>query len=76
MTRYYHNENPQVTLWMEKCEMLQKELDLLVEDYNKLEEGYDFYKAEARILEQRAQAGFKHFNSLPWYKKMFYKFKV
>lgn len=76
MTRYYHNENPQVTHLMEKCSMLQKELDLLVEDYNKLEEGYDFYKAQFLILEQRAQAGFKYFNSLPWYKKMFYKFKV
>ena len=61
---------------MEKCEMLQRKLDLLVEDYNKLKEGYDFWKAEALRLEQRVQAGFKHFNSLPWYKKMFYKFKL
>ena len=76
MTRYYHNENPQVTHWMGKCAMLQQELDLLVEDYNKLEEGYDFWKTECVRLEQRVQAGFKHFNTLPWYKKMFYKFKV
>ena len=75
MTRYY-NENPQVRHWMEKCAMLQQKLDLLVEDYNTLEEGYNFWKTDSLKLEQRVQAVFKHFNALPWYKKMFYKFKI
>lgn len=75
MKRYY-NENPQVMHWMEKCAVLQQKLDLLVEDYNTLEEGYNFWKVESLRLEQRAQAAFKHFNSLPWYKKMFFKFEI
>lgn len=75
MERYY-NENPQVKHWMEKCAMLQQKLDLLVEDYNQLKEGYDFWNTESIRLEQRVKAAFKHFNSLPWYKKMFYKFKL
>ena len=62
--------------WMEKCAVLQQKLDLLVEDYNTLEEGYNFWKTESIRLEQRVQAVFKHFNSLPWYKKMFFKFKL
>ena len=72
MTRYYHNENPQVELWMEqarrnqelffdyknKCDFQKEVIKNLVNELSKL-------KLEAR-----------DFNSLPWYKKMFYKFKI
>ena len=70
MTRYYHNENPQVEVWMEqarrnqeldyknKCDFQKEVIKNLVNELSKL-------KLEAR-----------DFNSLPWWRKMFYKFKI
>lgn len=68
----YYNENPQVVHWMEKCAMLQQELDILNEERT----GLMFWKNEYRNLGKYMEGKFKHFNSLPWYKKMFYKFNV
>ena len=62
MTRYYYNENPQVTLWREKYEE-QKHWKV-------------YWKSETLFTEKRMIDAFKRFNSLPWYKKMFYKFGV
>lgn len=89
MERYY-NENPQVKHWMEKCAMLQQEIDLLKEqlevttsealhweyEYDELvsvvNKRYDNWEKEIR----EKREAFEYFNSLPWYKKMFYKFKI
>lgn len=71
MTRYY-NENPQVKHWMEKCAILQQELDILYEERGSLV----FWKNEYRNLGTYMEGKFKQFNSLPWYKKMFYKFEI
>lgn len=68
----YYNENPQVLHWMEKCATLQQELDILNEERASLM----FLKNEYRNLRKYMEGKFNHFNSLPWYKKMFYKFNV
>lgn len=89
MTRYY-NENPQVKHWMDKCAMLQQEIDLLSEqledtisEANHWEYEYDELVSEVNkrydewqkeIKEKRDVL--KHFNSLPWYKKLFFRFKL
>ena len=65
MARYYHNENPQVTWLMEKVEKLTKD--------------YEFLKGYNRILVEdhdELMLKISEFNSLPWYKKLFYKFNV
>ena len=82
MTRYY-NENPQVTHWMEKCAVLQQELDILNEDYKKVKCAYRTYEISLEYWRdqyyeeaKRNTEASKKFNSLPWYKKLFYKFRV
>ena len=72
MSRYYHNENPQVELWKEQARRVQ---ELMIDYKAKI----DLYKAVAEdlskdIKELNNQA--RVFNSLPWYKKVFYKFDI
>jgi hypothetical protein len=65
MARYYHNENPQVTWLMEKVEKLTKD--------------YEFLKGYNRILVEvhnELMLKISEFNKLPWYRKIFYKFKL
>ena len=72
MSRYYFNENPQVELWMEQARRNQ---ELMLE----YELNRDFYKYVAKnILNElmKLESKARQFNSLPWYKKMFYKFKL
>ena len=75
---------------MGKCAMLEQEIDLLNEkledanfeanhwesDYDELvsvvNKRYDEWQTE---MKEKREA-LKHFNSLPWYKKLFYKFRV
>lgn len=72
MTRYY-NENPQVRHWMEKCAMLQQELDIVNEETELLKQNYI---ADMKEIKKAAISLFEKFNALPWYKKMFYKFEI
>lgn len=76
-----------MTLWKEKYESLKdenenlkNEISYLTLDINRLEntlqDRQEFYEYETKIIEERAKKAFLVFNSLPWYKKMFYKFKV
>jgi hypothetical protein len=71
MTRYY-NENPQVTQWREKYEKLENELDCAIDQLETM--------ACCKVyIEERLQAlkdKIMRFNSLPWYKKMYYKFRL
>lgn len=68
MERYY-NENPQVTLWREKA--------------FKIKTIFDQYRHTAEVYNKRIVDALndltdeaRNFNSLPWYKKLFYKFNV
>lgn len=83
----YYNENPQVTLWREKFEKLKVETEQLkdenaslmleaVQYRNQLEEIILKQKKEEEDTRQRAARFVELFNAIPWYKKMFYKFKV
>lgn len=70
MIRYY-NENPQVTQWREKYEKLQEELDCAIDQL----ETMACCKAYTEERLESVKDEIKRFNALPWYKKMFYKFK-
>ena len=59
MTRYYFNENPQVTALKEAH---KKEIKGL--------------KDAILIVDKTYRKRMLYFNSLPWYKKMFFKFNV
>lgn len=66
----YHEENPQVSYWREKAEeleLLHKEYDILCIKFDRF---IDRVYGIGGFYEQ-----IKSFNKLPWYKKIFYKFK-
>ena len=69
MTRYYFNENPQVMLWKEKAFKVKS----LFDQYRRTAEKYNesIVNALNDLTDEERQ-----FNSLPWYKKMFYKLKL
>lgn len=61
----YYNQNPQILYWKEKYEQLKIDLDLSIQ---LLQED------NIRLSEENYRL--KKYNKLPWYKKMFYKFKI
>ena len=65
MTRYYFNENPQVAIWQDKA---FKNQQLMV--------AYKNSRDVERRINQILVDKMNKFNSLPWYKKLFYKFNV
>lgn len=69
MTRYCYNENPQVTLWREKALKIKS----LFDEYRNTAEIYNesIVNALSDLTDE-----VRMFNSLPWYKKMFFKFKI
>ena len=69
MTRYYFNENPQVMLWKEKAFKAKS----LFDQYRRTAEkdNESIVNALNDLTDEVRQ-----FNSLPWYKKMFFKFDV
>lgn len=82
----YYNENPQVTYWKERYEEVVSNWDSMVDKYNSMVdtlEKYeldfeDFIEGRKKLWEKldNYRNTLKMFNSLPWYKKMFYKFKL
>lgn len=86
----YYNENPQVTLFRVENEKLKKKLSEAEETIANLVEISVMKKLREREIQRHHMdverklkddlIGFaedkKYFNSLPWYKKMFYKFKL
>lgn len=82
----YYNENPQVTYLLEKieeqekeiqhwkgmCEELQQELDISNESNTGIKWSREYWKNKGKNLLENIE----EFKSLPWYKKMFYKFKL
>ena len=71
MSKYYFNENPQVTQWREKYEKIEEELDCAIDQLETLACGRVYTE---EILEELKDKIMK-FNRLPWYKKMFFKFE-
>ena len=69
MTRYYFNENPQVMLWKAKAFKVKS----LFDQYRRTAEKYN--ESIVNALNDLTDE-LRQFNSLPWYKKMFYKFKL
>ena len=69
MTRYYFNENPQVMLWKEKAFKAKS----LFDQYRRTAEKYN--ESIVNALNDLTDE-VRQFNSLPWYKKMFFKFDV
>ena len=83
----YYNENPQVALWKEKYDKLKEENERLKDEVahlelealnlsNQLSEYRQKRKEEDEDVKIRAKRFIVLFNSLPWYKKIFYKFKL
>lgn len=83
----YYNENPQVEYWKDKFEKLKSEnltlharIEELVHDVKKQssfrQDEYRRYRDWKKELESELNDEIEKFNSLPWYKKMFYKFKL
>ena len=61
----YYNENPQVTCLLDK-----------IEEQEKLIKSMKLEVKEARDMCGRCLRFASNFNHLPWYKKMFFKFKL
>ena len=72
MSKYYFNENPQVRHWMGKCAKLEQEIDILHEQLKASEVCLECWFKEIQELKERVE----FFNALPWYKKIFFKFKI
>lgn len=64
MTRYY-NENPQVAIWKDQA---FKNQQLMI--------AYKNSRDQEKRINQILIDKMNEFNSLPWYKKLFYKFRV
>ena len=69
MARYFFNENPQVELWKEKAITIKS----LFDQYRSVAEKYN--ESIVNALNDLTDE-VRRFNSLPWWRKMFYKFKV
>lgn len=72
MARYYFNENPQFYRLFDRIEELSKELERR-KDLDRITIDA-FIKANNEKHELKGEC--LKFNLLPWYKKMFYKFKL
>lgn len=76
MSRYYFNENPQVTLWRELAEKSQIAAMESQELACKALEEKEFWKRELKRFGEFYDNKLSEFNSLPWWRKMFYKFRL
>lgn len=72
MTRYYFNENPQFHRLFDRIEELSKELERRKDSYRITVDAFIKANNEKHQLKDECLK----FNLLPWYKKMFYKFKI
>jgi len=61
----YYNQNPQVTALLEKVEEQEKQLKFAYDCNEIIVKSYNDLSEKVEL-----------FNFLPWYKKMFYKFKL
>ena len=72
MARYYFNENPQFHRLFDRIDELSKELERR-KDLDRIT--IDAF-IKANNEKHRLKDECLKFNLLPWYKKMFYKFKI
>ena len=84
----YYNENPQVTVWREKCEQYEKlvkgtekvrnfNVELLEKRLKGYNEDYNLLLKENKGLKkdiERLVNEIEKFNELPWWKKIFFQF--
>lgn len=68
----YENQNPQYIYLLEKIEEQEKTIEHLREQLKRVDAALNF--VSEKLDERFAQI--IDFNVLPWYKKMFYMFKV
>lgn len=86
MTKYYFNENPQVTYLSEKikeqekeiqhwkgmCDELQRELEIVKDNFNKVNV---MAGKRYKVINDFHKQVYLFYTS-PWHKRMFYKFKL
>lgn len=68
----YNNLNPQHQYMIDKIEEQEKRIAFLCDELKACDIVRDWLRS---VIKERTQK-MRYFNSLPWYKKMFYKFKV
>lgn len=68
----YENQNPQVTYLLEKIEEQEKRIAFLCDELKSCDITMDWLRS---VIKERTQE-MHYFNTLPWYKKMFYRFKI
>ena len=80
MSKFVYEENPQVEFLKEKCEKLEEENKELKEHFKELQSLVDYSRERAEgawemyeSRERRFEEWVEKFNSMPWWKKMFYK---
>lgn len=71
-----YNENPQVTALLEKIEEQKKITKELNESIRLTIKSWQKSLEEICNEKDKLVESISHFNTLPWYKKMFYKFKI
>lgn len=68
----YENFNPQYLHLLEKIEEQEKRIAFLCDELKECDITRDWLRS---VIKERNQE-MHYFNTLPWYKKIFYKFKV
>lgn len=68
----YENQNPQYIYLLEKIEEQEKRIALLCDALK----GCDISKDWLRSVIKERNQEMHYFNTLPWYKKLFYRFKI
>ena len=72
----YYNENPQVTALLEKIEDQEKRMEEQDKSIRLTIKYWQESFEEICNKKDKLLESISHFNTLTWYKKMFYKFKV
>lgn len=68
----YENFNPQYLHLLDKIEEQEKRIAFLCDELKQCDITSDWLRS---VIKERNQE-MHYFNTLPWYKKIFYKFKV
>lgn len=72
MGRYYFNENPHETMCRERVAKIEEELKQAMTN---LDFTRDYNEVIVRELNRKNEE-MEHFNALPWWKRMFFKFDL
>ena len=75
----YINENPQTRMWKEKAERAMNDYNTCVSLMSSMKCGNEALRKQLDKAEKELESlrmDVYIFNDLPWWRKMFYKFKV